>query len=130
MISHHSYGDRGLFGQSESGLLLPKTLSLLLRHDGIVVADPLSDLQRPDPGSSESPASGTGYATAQVIVVVSLRSRDRCPVTPARCWCSGQVRHAARVSHHRRRALARALIGMSGRQSWHYGSFCWAMTAA
>lgn len=40
LMSHHTYDDRALFG-SDSVSVAPRALTLLLIHDGLVVADPL-----------------------------------------------------------------------------------------
>ncbi|MCT1986959.1 hypothetical protein M3C61_08020 [Dermacoccus abyssi] len=45
LVSHHTHGSRGLFG-TNSRSLLPRTLTMLLIHDGLVVADPLQDVLR------------------------------------------------------------------------------------
>lgn len=45
LVSHHSYGNRGLFGVDNRSLL-PRTLTMLLIHDGLVVADPVQDVLR------------------------------------------------------------------------------------
>lgn len=45
LVSHHTYGSRALFGVNPSQLL-PRTLALLLLHDGLVVADPLEAVRR------------------------------------------------------------------------------------
>ncbi|WP_370586076.1 hypothetical protein [Tessaracoccus sp. MC1679] len=38
LVSHHTYGDRALFG-SQRHDILPRALTLLVLHDGLVVAD-------------------------------------------------------------------------------------------
>ena len=43
LLSHHTYDNRSLFGGGGDDLV-PRTLTLLLVHDGLVVADPLDVL--------------------------------------------------------------------------------------
>lgn len=45
LMSHHNYSGRALLG-SGSKDILPRTLALLLIHDGIVIADPLETLHQ------------------------------------------------------------------------------------
>lgn len=45
LVSHHTYGDRALFG-SQRHDILPRALTLLLLHDGLVVADPLESVHQ------------------------------------------------------------------------------------
>lgn len=46
LISHHTHRDRNLFvGVSDAGIV-PRVLTLLLTHDGIVAADPLVEVVR------------------------------------------------------------------------------------
>lgn len=46
LLSHHTYDRRGLFGQAGNRDLLPRTLALLLVHDGLVAADPLESVRQ------------------------------------------------------------------------------------
>jgi hypothetical protein len=44
LISHHTYDGRTLFGPGAGTSILPRILTILLAHDGIVAADPIADL--------------------------------------------------------------------------------------
>ncbi len=55
LLSHHTYDNRSLFGGGGDDLV-PRTLTLLLVHDGLVVADPLETVQQVLRGRSESEA--------------------------------------------------------------------------
>ncbi|MFE8934638.1 hypothetical protein [Micrococcus luteus] len=55
LLSHHTYDNRSLFGGYGQDLV-PRTLALLLLHDGLVVADPLETVQQVLRGHSESEA--------------------------------------------------------------------------
>jgi hypothetical protein len=46
LISHHRPTGRALIADSQNRQILPRALTLLLAHDGLVVADPLDDVQR------------------------------------------------------------------------------------
>jgi hypothetical protein len=48
LISHHTYGGRALFGLGSgmSGSVLPRALTILLAHDGIMAADPIAEIAR------------------------------------------------------------------------------------
>lgn len=43
LVSHHTYGGRALFGGQRHDIL-PRVLTLLVLHDGLVVADPLESV--------------------------------------------------------------------------------------
>jgi hypothetical protein len=45
LISHHTYGSRSLFRPGAVDSILPRVLTILLAHDGIVAADPLADIE-------------------------------------------------------------------------------------
>lgn len=55
LLSHHTYDNRSLFGGGGDDLV-PRTLTLLLVHDGLVVADPLETVQQVLRRRSESEA--------------------------------------------------------------------------
>lgn len=55
LLSHHTYNNRSLFG-GRGEELVPRALTLLLVHDGLVVADPLETVSQVLRGRSESEA--------------------------------------------------------------------------
>ena len=55
LLSHHTYDNRSLFGGTGHDIV-PRTLTLLLLHDGLVIADPLETVQQAMRTRSESEA--------------------------------------------------------------------------
>lgn len=55
LMSHHTYGARALFGSRRRDIL-PRALTLLFLHDGLVVADPLESVYQTRARHSEADA--------------------------------------------------------------------------
>ncbi|WOC59206.1 hypothetical protein RI444_11635 [Paenarthrobacter sp. AT5] len=46
LISHHDFAGESLFGRDAESTITPRTLTLLLAFHGVVIADPISDIER------------------------------------------------------------------------------------
>lgn len=83
LVSHHTYADRALFGTKRQ--ILPRTLPLLLLHDGLVVANPLETVFQVLTTKSESDAvQELARATSDLAEVESLIVADVLRLTPLR----------------------------------------------
>lgn len=72
LISHHTYGNRAIFGVAGTDIV-SRTLTLLLVHDGLVIADPLETVRRTlVTGRSEAAIEALNHATEQLAEVEAL----------------------------------------------------------
>ena len=78
LLSHHTFGGRTLFRDDSGTSILPRALTLLLAHDGLVAADPLFDVQalidssRPDQARRRLLTVMEGLAAAEPLIRAGL----------------------------------------------------------
>lgn len=72
LISHHTYGARAIFGTGGTDVL-PRALTLLLLHDGLVISDPLQTVHKTLVTTNEDAAiAALNQATRELAQVEAL----------------------------------------------------------
>lgn len=84
LMSHHTYGNRALFGGNRRDIL-PRALALLLIHDGLTIADPLETVHRTLANTTKEAAIGVlNDATSELAQVEGLIAAGILRLTSAR----------------------------------------------